>query len=65
MKRTKPGMSPFWDCIGMRETVMKEGYAEIEMTSHQIFINAGGLYTAAFLPRSLMQPLVWLFVLTL
>ncbi|WP_061579831.1 PaaI family thioesterase [Saccharococcus caldoxylosilyticus] len=31
MKRTKPGMSPFWDCIGMRETVMKEGYAEIEI----------------------------------
>ncbi|WP_244380065.1 PaaI family thioesterase [Saccharococcus caldoxylosilyticus] len=37
----------------------------MRLTSHQIFINAGGLYTAAFLPRSLMQPLVWLFVLTL
>jgi uncharacterized protein (TIGR00369 family) len=31
MKRTEPGMSPFWDYIGMRETVIKEGYAEIEI----------------------------------
>jgi uncharacterized protein (TIGR00369 family) len=31
MKRTEPGMSPFWDYIGMRETVIEEGYAEIEI----------------------------------
>ncbi|WP_066152039.1 PaaI family thioesterase [Halalkalibacter krulwichiae] len=31
MRRTEPGMSPFWDYIGMEEVEMSEGYAEIKM----------------------------------
>lgn len=31
MKKTEPGMSPFWDHIGMEEQVIEEGYAELRI----------------------------------
>ncbi|WP_027415442.1 PaaI family thioesterase [Aneurinibacillus terranovensis] len=31
MKKTEPGMSPFWDYVGMKEMKIEEGYAELRM----------------------------------
>lgn len=32
MKRTSKGMIPFWDYIGIEETLLEKGYAELEIT---------------------------------
>ncbi|MEW9672988.1 PaaI family thioesterase [Ammoniphilus sp. 3BR4] len=36
MRKTEPGMSPFWDYIGMKEMIIENGYAElrIDITSN-------------------------------
>lgn len=31
MRKTEPGMSPFWDYIGMEEQIIEEGYAELRI----------------------------------
>jgi uncharacterized protein (TIGR00369 family) len=31
MRKTEPGMSPFWDYIGMKEMKIEEGYAELRI----------------------------------
>ncbi|WP_066251349.1 PaaI family thioesterase [Neobacillus drentensis] len=31
MRKTEPGMSPFWDYIGMTEEIIEEGYAELRL----------------------------------
>jgi uncharacterized protein (TIGR00369 family) len=31
MRKTEPGVSPFWDYIGMKEQIMEEGYAEVRL----------------------------------
>lgn len=31
MRKTEPGMSPFWDYIGMKEQLIEDGYAEIRI----------------------------------
>jgi uncharacterized protein (TIGR00369 family) len=31
MRKTEPGMSPFWDYIGMIEEKIEEGYAELRI----------------------------------
>jgi uncharacterized protein (TIGR00369 family) len=31
MRKTKPGMSPFWDYIGMTEQIIEPGYAELHI----------------------------------
>jgi len=32
MKRTGKGMIPFWDYIGIEETLLEKGYAELKIT---------------------------------
>ncbi|UOF91159.1 PaaI family thioesterase [Fodinisporobacter ferrooxydans] len=31
VRKTEPGMSPFWDYIGMRELKIEDGYAELRI----------------------------------
>lgn len=31
MRKTEPGMSPFWDYIGMKEQIIEDGYAELRI----------------------------------
>lgn len=31
MKRTEPGVSPFWDLVGMKEVSMEHGKAEVRL----------------------------------
>ena len=60
MKRTNKGMIPFWDYIGIEETLLEKGYAELKITIQPSFCREEERFMEALLPRLLTRQLVQL-----
>ncbi|MEK1830819.1 hypothetical protein AAAC51_22610 [Priestia megaterium] len=60
MKRTGKGMIPFWDYIGIEETLLEKGYAELKITIQPQLLQGRERFMEALLPRLSMRRLVQL-----